>query len=118
MREVEEKLKALIKPGTCGGKAFYGALFFVIGLLLVNYGFWKTLLVAALTAFGVVLGSAETLGKAVGKVLDCVVPPKNQKVVYTSEDIEKVKKATQAKNEAREGAEESASQTAIQEEQA
>lgn len=117
MHEVDEKVKSLIQPGTCRGKIAYGALFFVLGLLLVNHGVWKTLLVASLTAFGVVLGSAETLGKAVGKVLDFVVPSK-KKVVYTPEDIEKVKKATQAKNEAREKAEEAADPAAVQEEQA
>ncbi len=118
MREAEEKLKTLIKPGTTGGKVFYGAVFFIIGLMLVNYGFWKTLLVVILTALGVVIGSAETLGKAIGKVIDSIVPPKNQKVVYTSEDMDRVKKATQARKDAKVETEvSSAEQVPEQEEQ-
>ena len=102
MRELEEKVKSAIKPGTPCGKVFYGAVFFVTGLLLVHHGFWKTLLVLALTLLGVIIGSAETLGKAIGKVVDKAVPPRNQKVVYTPEDMEKVKQATKARKEAAE----------------
>lgn len=99
MHDVQEKIKSHIKPGTPGGKLFYGAVFFVAGLMFVRLGFWNTLLVLALTALGVLIGSADTLGKAVAKVVDRVIPPKNQKVVYTSEDLEKVRKATRTKQE-------------------
>lgn len=118
MREIEEKVRAMVKPGTTGGKVFYGALFFVIGLLFINYGFWKTVLVLALASVGVLIGSAETLGKAVGKVVDKIVPAKNQKVVYTSEDMEKVKKVAQARKEARQEAEAQAEEVLEQKEQA
>jgi len=107
MHDVQEKIKSHIKPGTPGGKLFYGAVFFITGLMFVRLGFWNTLLVLALTALGVLIGSADTLGKAVAKVVDRVIPPKNQKVVYTSEDMEKVRNATRARKEkaAREEAE-------------
>jgi uncharacterized membrane protein len=120
MNDTQEKLKALLKPGTTGGKVFYGLVFFVIGLMFVVLGFWKTLLVLALTALGVLIGSAETLGKAVAKVVDCVIPPKNQKVVYTSEDMEKVRNATRARKEkeALEDAEAKAEEPQIKEEKA
>lgn len=99
MHDVQEKIKSHIKPGTPGGKLFYGAVFFVAGLMFVRLGFWNTLLVLALTALGVLIGSADTLGKAVAKVVDRVIPPKNQKVVYTYEDLEKVRNATRARQE-------------------
>lgn len=83
MHDLQDKLSSLIKPGTTGGKVFYGAVFFIIGMMFVCLGFWKTLLVLALTALGVLIGSADTLGKAVAKVVDRIIPPKNQKVVYT-----------------------------------
>lgn len=98
MSDLQEQLKSLMKPGTAGGKVFYGLLFFVLGLMFVILGFWKTLLVLALTAAGVLIGSADTLGKAVAKVLDRIVPPR-KKVVYTSEDIEKVRNATKARRD-------------------
>lgn len=99
MHDLQEKLSTLTKPGTTGGKICYGAVFFVIGIMFVCLGFWKTLLVLALTALGVLIGSADTLGKAVAKVADRVIPPKNQKVVYTPEDREKVKNATRIRQQ-------------------
>lgn len=99
MNDTQEKIKGMLKPGTDCGKVFYGLIFFVAGLLFVVLGFWKALLVMALTAVGVLIGSADTLGKAVAKVVDRVIPPKNQKVVYTSEDMEKVRNATRTRKE-------------------
>lgn len=120
MHDAQEKLKEMIKPGTPCGKVFYGLLFFVIGLMFVVLGFWKTLLVLALSAIGVLIGSAETLGKAVAKVVDRIIPPKNQKVVYTSEDMEKVRNATRARREKaeQEEADASAEQAAQKEDKA
>lgn len=100
MNKFEETLKKVFKPGTSLGKFSFGALFFLAGILFVLLGFWKTLLVLALTAVGVFIGSAESLGKATSNLIDKVYPPKNQKVVYTKEDLEKVRKATEKKREA------------------
>lgn len=104
MNKFEETLKKVFKPGTSQGKFSFGALFFLAGLLFVLLGFWKTLLVVALTAIGVFIGSAESLGKATSNLIDKVYPPKNQKVVYTKEDLEKVRKATEMKKEAQQEA--------------
>ena len=97
MSRLDEALQSLFKPGTKVGKLSFGAAFFVIGLLLAEYGFWRTLLVLFLTALGVFIGSAETLGKATAKLLDKVYPPKNRKVIYTQEDLDKVRKAAEMK---------------------
>ncbi|MDD2561752.1 MAG: DUF2273 domain-containing protein [Eubacteriales bacterium] len=99
MHDLQERLNALIKPGTTGGKVFYGTAFFIVALMFVCLGFWKTMLVLVLTAMGVLIGSADTLGKAVAKVVDRIIPPKNQKVVYTAEDMEKVKNATRPRQQ-------------------
>ncbi len=108
MNKLEDTLKTLFKPGTAAGKCFFGLLFFFIGLLLVLIGFWETLLIAVLTLLGVLIGSAETIGKAVAKVLDKIYPPKDQKVVYTKEDLEKVRKAAEIKKESQSAAQDSA----------
>ena len=71
---------------------------------------WKTLFIAAVTALGVFIGSAETLGKATAKLIDKVFPHKNQKVVYTKEDLEKVRRAAEMKREAQEKAAQAAQQ--------
>ena len=108
MNKLEDTLKSLLKPGTTAGKWFYGLLFFFIGLMFALLGFWKTLLIALITALGVFIGSAETIGKAVANLIDKVYPPKNQKVVYTKEDLEKVRKAAELKKEAQSKGQESA----------
>ncbi len=101
MNKLEEMLKDAFKPGTARGKFCFGLAFFLLALMFVVFGFWKTLFIALLTAFGVFIGSAETIGKATAKLIDKVYPPRNQKVVYTQEDIEKVKKAADLKKGAR-----------------
>lgn len=108
MNKLEENLKSLFKPGTAAGKCFFGLLFFFIGIMFALLGFWKTLLIALITAIGVFIGSAETIGKAVANLIDKVYPPKNQKVVYTKEDLEKVKKAAEIKKEAQSKSQEAA----------
>ncbi len=97
MKKLEDTLRSMFNPGTLAGKFSFGLLFFLFGLLLVSLGFWKTLLIAGLTLVGVFIGSAETIGKATAKLIDRIYPPKNGKVVYTPEDLEKVKKASELK---------------------
>lgn len=93
MKQFEENMKKAFKPGTSLGKFSFGLLFFAIGLLIVLIGFWKAMFVLLVTLVGVFIGSADTIGKATAKLIDKIVPPKNQKVVYTPEDLEKVKEA-------------------------
>lgn len=99
MNKWEDVLKNAFKPGTNAGKLSFGLLFLILGVLFVSIGFWKTLLIAALTCVGVFIGSEKSIGKATAKLIDKIYPPKNQKVVYTQEDIEKVKKAAELKKE-------------------
>lgn len=96
MNKFEEKMKQAFTPGTTIGKFSFGLAFFLIALLIVLLGFWKALFITAVTLLGIFIGSAESIGKATSKLLDKIVPgPK--KIVYTAEDIEKVKKAADLK---------------------
>lgn len=106
MESFNEKMKDAFKPGTASGKISFGILFFLIGLLIVIFGFWEALFVLALTLVGVFIGSAETIGKATSKLIDKVYPEKNKKVVYTAEDLEKVRKAAELKRQAQQKTEE------------
>ena len=99
MYNLNEKVKEAFTPGAACAKIAYGVLFFLIGLLFVFLGFWKALFVLALTLVGVFIGSAESLGKLAAKVLNKIIPEKNKKVVYTPEDLEKVRKAAEMKRE-------------------
>lgn len=92
MTNFEESVNQLLKPGTTAAKVIYGTLFFLAGMLLVQIGFWNTLLVAALTALGVLLGSSLDLRRDVTAAFNKVVPPKNQRVTYSAEDMEKVRR--------------------------
>lgn len=69
------------------------AAFFVFGLLLVTVGFWKTLVVLAITAVGGLLGARKDLREDISTQVNRVFPPKDQKVTYDAEEIEKIKKA-------------------------
>ena len=74
--------------------------------MIVLLGFWKALFIAALTLLGMFIGSAESLGKATSKLIDKIYPPSNKKVVYTQEDLEKVRKAAEQRKEAQKQSEE------------
>ena len=100
MKKIEEALKTGFKPGTPTAKVYYGVSFFVIALLIVLIGFWKTLFVAAVTLVGIFIGSAESLGKATSNLIDKIYPPSKQKVVYTQEDLEKVRKVAEQRKKA------------------
>lgn len=100
MKKFEEQIKSAMKPGAPYAKYCYGFIFFLIALLIVLLGFWKALFIAAVTLLGVFIGSAESIGKATSKLIDKVYPPSNKKVVYTQEDLEKVRKAAEQRKEA------------------
>ncbi len=106
MKKIEEALKTGFKPGTPTAKVYYGVSFFVIALLIVLIGFWKTLFVAAVTLVGIFIGSAESLGKATSDLIDKIYPPSKQKVVYTQEDLEKVRKVAEQRKKAQQATEE------------
>ncbi|NLB37722.1 MAG: DUF2273 domain-containing protein [Clostridiales bacterium] len=79
-------------------RCLMAAAFFAFGLLLVTVGFWKTLLVLAITAVGALLGSRKDLRGDISSQVNRVFPPKGQKVNYDPEEIEKIKKALDLKN--------------------
>ncbi|MDD4105525.1 MAG: DUF2273 domain-containing protein [Eubacteriales bacterium] len=95
----DKQWKHKLRPGTETGKIFYTALFFAIGVLFATLGFWKALFVCALTAVGYFIGSTSDLGATVGDAVNKVVPPKNQKVEYTEEDLEIVKNMKKPESE-------------------
>ncbi len=99
MDNLNEKMKNAFKPGAPCARAAYGISFFLAGLLFVFLGFWKALLVIVLTLVGIFIGSGEPIGKAAAKVANKIIPEKNKKVVYTPEDLEKVRKAAEMKRE-------------------
>ena len=80
--------KDLVKPGTKCGMIFYPVLFFLCGLMLVTIGFWKMLLVALLTLVGLFIGASDNLKSGISAAVNKAIPQKNQKVVYSQEEID------------------------------
>lgn len=105
MEKLNEQMKKAFTPGTPCAKAAYGILFFLIGLLFIFVGFWKALLVLAITLIGIFIGSGAPLKKTAADVINKVIPEKNKKIVYTPEDLEKVRKATEMKHNIKEKSE-------------
>ncbi len=84
-------------------KWLYPAAFFLTGLLLLIFGFWKTLFLIALTALGAWLGSADNVEESAKKAVNKLFPPAQKKVTYSAEDLEKLKQALEKKKAAKAG---------------
>lgn len=100
MSNFESFLQELERPGSHLRRLLLGGLFLLLGLLFVCLGFWKTLLVAALTALGYAIGSSANLMDSLKKLINRVIPTGNQTVTYSAEDIQKVQQALEKKEKA------------------
>ena len=78
-------------------KIVYSASSFLIGILLVTFGFWKTVLIALITAIGYYVGSSDNIESSIKTLINKFFPPSDKKVSYTSEDMDKLKKAIEKK---------------------
>lgn len=95
---MQEHEKITGVSGAISRRCLMAGAFFAFGILLVTVGFWKTLLVLVLTAIGALLGSSKDLRGDISNQVNRVFPPKGQKVTYDAEEIEKIKKALDLKN--------------------
>lgn len=93
MEQWDKVVDEVRKPGSLARRICFTLSFFVLGLLFVLLGFWKTLLIAAITLLGVFIGSSADPVDAVRKLINRLFPPASKTVTYTAEDKEKVKKA-------------------------
>lgn len=94
MKKLDEFLKSA-KPGTDIGKIFYMSLFFLLAILIMVIGFWKTLFVAAMVLVGYFIGSTADMKKTLKEGGEKMNKFKNKVVVYTKEDLNKVIKPKQ-----------------------
>lgn len=93
MSENKQEKKNLITLGTQLGGIVCGVLFFITALLLVFIGFWKTLLVVLLSGAGYMFGASSNFFTDLGRLLNRVIPVKNRQVIYTPEELERIKNA-------------------------
>lgn len=103
MKESEQTTQEVQKAPHFSRKCLYPAAFFAVGIMLITFGFWKTLFVALLTAVGAFLGSTDNVEESAKKAVNKLFPPTQKKVTYSAEDMEKLKKALE-KKESRETA--------------
>lgn len=92
-------VKNCLKTGTSQAKVFYPMVFSLAGIFFVLFGFWKAMFIIAMGLIGYAIGSTQDLGKAISKGIDKVYPPKNQKITYSAEDLNRVKKACEGTQE-------------------
>lgn len=78
-------------------RCIYPLVFFLLGILWISFGFWKALFVAVLTLIGYFIGSTDDIEGAVKQLINKVFPPSQKKVTYSAEDMEKLKKALEKK---------------------
>lgn len=98
MKSFEDVMKEVGKPGSMARRLLLGLVFFVFGLMFVRLGFWPTLLVAALTALGYLIGSSSNLVESIKSLINKVFPPRDRTVTYSAEDIKKVQQALEKKD--------------------
>ncbi|MGI6690341.1 MAG: DUF2273 domain-containing protein [Clostridiales bacterium] len=96
---MDDRFKKIVTPGTPAGTLFYAAVFFVFAILWLKYGILRTLLVVLLTVTGAFIGSSSNLKADVAGLINRMFPPKDQKVTYQQEDLEKVKKTLGIKDD-------------------
>jgi uncharacterized membrane protein len=103
MKKLEEIRDELDTKGGMTRKVVYGAVFFAMGLLFILLGFWKTLLLVAITLVGVALGSTDNVVESVKSLINRLLPQTTKAVIYTAEDKEKVQRALEKKDKANAG---------------
>ena len=101
MKKLEELKAELDTKGSMTRRVVFGAVFFAFGLLFILLGFWKTILLAAITLVGVALGSTDNVVESVKGLINRLFPPSNKPVTYTAEDREKVQRALEKKDKAK-----------------
>ena len=78
-----------MKKGTPQFGFILGCLFVLAGALLLWIGFWKTLFLAVLFAFGYFLGSVEDKSGFFRKAVGKVVPEKKEETINFRAEMEK-----------------------------
>lgn len=107
MKETDKDGQNTEKGTSALRKIVYPLSFFVAGVLWISFGFWRMLFVALLTLLGFFIGSTESLETSVKHLVNKLFPPAQKKVSYSAEDLDKLKRAIEKKeNEEKEPAEE------------
>ena len=78
-------------------KLAFSVSFFLAGILLVTFSFWKMFIVFLITGLGYIIGSSENLEGSIKSLINKVFPAPDKKVTYTSEDLDKLKKTLEKK---------------------
>lgn len=78
MKSIEEWVNEIFKKGTLQCGVAYGILGFILGMMLLFLGFFKTLFVVVLCALGVFLGSVGNKGEYIKGIINKLFPPRNQ----------------------------------------
>ncbi len=76
MKNVEEILKELFKPGTPQFGLIWGIGFVILAFLLLFIGFWKTLFVVLLFVIGLFIGAVKDKQAFIKHWINKIFPPR------------------------------------------
>jgi len=69
MKDFREWIRKLTEPGTPLAALFFGVLGLIVALLLLQIGFWRTLLVVVCCLVGCFLGGVKDKGGFIRRIL-------------------------------------------------
>ncbi len=76
MKNVEELLKELFKPGTPQYGILWGVVFVLLAILLLTIGFWKTLFLVILFLLGMFVGAVKDKEAFIKNLINKIFPPR------------------------------------------
>lgn len=76
MKNLEEILRELFKPGTPQYGLIWGIGFVVLAFLLLFIGFWKTLFVVLLFVIGLFIGAVKDKQTFIKNLINKIFPPR------------------------------------------
>ena len=76
MKNIEELLKELFKPGTPQYGILWGIVFVLLAILLLTIGFWKTLFLVILFMLGMFVGAVKDKEAFIKNLINKIFPPR------------------------------------------
>jgi len=70
MKDIRESIRKWMEPGTPQATLFFAVLGLIVALLLLQIGFWKTLLVVVCCLIGCFLGGVKDKAGFVRRILN------------------------------------------------
>ena len=77
MKNIEEFIKELMKPGTPQYGLVWGVCFVLLAIMLLTIGFWKTLFLVFLFVLGLFVGAVKDKEAFLKNLINKIFPPRH-----------------------------------------